>query len=118
MPTMTDGQILKVDDKGRIRIPRERREALLEEFGKSGMTATAFAKWAGIKYPTFAAWVRKRQGAQKASGSEVGSSSGSTADNALHWVARKLHEKAEKTSRAGKTKTFKGSLDTLLKNRG
>lgn len=56
MPAMRDGEILKVDEKGRIRIPRERREALLAEFDRSGMTGSAFAQWAGIKYPTFAAW--------------------------------------------------------------
>ncbi len=34
----------------------------------------------------------------------------------MKGIARKLHEKAEKSRRAGKSKTFKGSLDTLLKN--
>jgi len=57
-----EGQIIKVDVKGRTLVSRQRREALLAEFEKSGMSGAAFAKWAGIKYQTFALWVRKRRG--------------------------------------------------------
>jgi len=54
-------EILPVDCIGRVRIPRERREALLEQFDSSGMNATQFAKWAGVKYTTFASWLQKRR---------------------------------------------------------
>jgi transposase len=54
-------QIVKVDRIGRIKTPRERREALLAEFDQSGMSGQQFAKWAGIKYGTFITWVQKRR---------------------------------------------------------
>ena len=69
-----DGQILKRDSAGRVRTPRERREAILKEFDQSGMSGQKFAKWAGIKYTTFANWLqqrRKRAQAQAPSGAEV-----------------------------------------------
>jgi transposase-like protein len=39
----------------------ERREALLDEFERSGASAMAFAKMAGINYATFANWRQKRR---------------------------------------------------------
>jgi hypothetical protein len=60
-PTMGPEQIVKVDRIGRIKTPRERREALLAEFDRSGMSGQQFAKWAGIKYGTFITWVQKRR---------------------------------------------------------
>jgi hypothetical protein len=59
--TMGQDQIVKVDRMGRIKTPRERREALLAEFDHSGMSGQQFAKWAGIKYGTFITWVQKRR---------------------------------------------------------
>jgi transposase len=55
-------EILKVDRMGRVRVPRERRRALLVEFERSGMSAVEFAKWSGVKYQTFATWVQKKRG--------------------------------------------------------
>ena len=42
--------MLAQDSLGRVRVSRERREALLEEFEGSGMSAVRFAAWAGIKH--------------------------------------------------------------------
>jgi transposase-like protein len=39
----------------------ERREALLDEFEKSGLSGAQFARTVGIKYQTFAYWRRQRQ---------------------------------------------------------
>jgi transposase-like protein len=64
--TRTD-EVLKQDRRGRVRVPQERREALLEEFGRSGLSAAAFARMAGIKYPTFANWLQQRRKAQRRS---------------------------------------------------
>ena len=50
---LTDG-IIKLDTRGRMRTTRERREALLAEFDRSGMSGQKFSAWAGIKYPTWA----------------------------------------------------------------
>jgi hypothetical protein len=53
--------ILKTDERGRVRLPKQRQEALLDAFEKSGMSGQAFAAWAGVKYPTFAHWWAKRR---------------------------------------------------------
>jgi transposase-like protein len=59
-PTRT----LKRDALGRVTVPRERREALVEEFERSGLPATQFARAAGINYQTFAWWVQQRRHAR------------------------------------------------------
>ena len=60
-------EILKQDGRGRVLVSRERREALLEEFEKSGLSGVGFARMAGVKYATFASWIaakkRKREAA-------------------------------------------------------
>jgi transposase-like protein len=58
-------ELLKVDSRGRIQISAERREALLEEFDRSGISGARFAKHYGIKYTTFAHWIRSRKEARK-----------------------------------------------------
>jgi hypothetical protein len=64
----SDGPILKTDTQGRVRTPAVRRERLLDEFERSGLSAVKFSALAGIKYQTFAAWSlrRRKQGAPKA----------------------------------------------------
>lgn len=59
-----DGAILKTDTKGRVQTPAARRESLLDEFEKSGLSASKFAALVGVKYQTFAAWAvrRRKQG--------------------------------------------------------
>lgn len=63
MTTTTDEQtlILKTDALGRVRMPKDRREAILDAFERSGMSGQAFAAHIGVKYPTFATWVQKRR---------------------------------------------------------
>jgi hypothetical protein len=58
---LSAGEILKTDQVGRVRTPRSRREELLEEFERSGLSGIKFAAVAGIKYQTFAAWVARRR---------------------------------------------------------
>ena len=53
--------ILKTDVLGRVRMPAERRERILDAFELSGMSGQAFAKQIGVKYPTFANWIQKRR---------------------------------------------------------
>lgn len=59
--TNAKAELLKQDERGRVRVSAERREALLDEFGPSGMSGAKFARLAGIKYATFANWVMKRR---------------------------------------------------------
>ena len=44
-----------------MRTPRERREAFLEEYERSGMSGIVFAKEHGIKYTTLASWIQKKK---------------------------------------------------------
>lgn len=55
------GRLLKTDTLGRVRTSRERRQAILDEFDQSGVSAAQFAKLAGLRYSTFAAWVQRRK---------------------------------------------------------
>ncbi|MFT4640837.1 MAG: transposase, partial [Verrucomicrobiales bacterium] len=60
-PQSSDSQILKIDSRQRVRVGRQRREALLDEFERSGLSGPAFSKRHGIKYSTFASWSLKRR---------------------------------------------------------
>jgi len=62
--TIGTNEVLKQDRRGRVRVSRERRESLLDEFSRSGLSAAEFARMTGIKYPTFANWVQERRKAQ------------------------------------------------------
>jgi|SRR5579884_2071390 len=54
-------QVLKTDEVGRVRTPAERREQLLAEFERSGLSGSKFAALVGVKYSTFAGWVIRRR---------------------------------------------------------
>jgi len=57
--------LLKTDALGRVRTPAARRERLLDEFERSGMSGVKFAEFVGLKYQTFATWVQLRQRQRK-----------------------------------------------------
>jgi len=59
--TQDESNALRTDTRGRVRTPIERREELLDEFERSGISAMAFAKMAGVNYATFANWRQKRR---------------------------------------------------------
>ncbi|MFA6959473.1 MAG: hypothetical protein WC205_01830 [Opitutaceae bacterium] len=54
-----DGQ--QRDRRGRVSWPRKRREQLLAEYERSGLSQAAFARREGVRYPTFAHWVQERR---------------------------------------------------------
>jgi hypothetical protein len=54
-------EVLKQDRRGRVRVSRERRESVLDEFERSGLSGAKFARLAGINYQTFAGWVQRRK---------------------------------------------------------
>ena len=54
-------EVLKQDARGRVRVSAQRREALLDEFERSGASAAKFARLVGIRYSTFANWVLQRR---------------------------------------------------------
>ena len=86
--TSTEEVILKADKRGRVRMPQERREALLGEFDRSGMSGAKFAAWAGIKYPTFANWVQERR--RKASQSAPGRDREASVPEGVRWIEATL----------------------------
>ncbi len=54
----SSGQFLVQDALGRDGTPREKREQILDEYERSGMSVAAFV---GVKYPTLAWWVQQRR---------------------------------------------------------
>jgi len=58
--TPTDEVVLKQDVLGRVKTPKARREQLLDEFERSGVSGQKFAELAGMKYQTLATWIQKR----------------------------------------------------------
>ena len=62
MTVMEPGsEILKVDEVGRIQTPPEKREAMLAEYDRSGMTGAQFARFVGVRYSTLMYWLQKRR---------------------------------------------------------
>ncbi len=66
------------DRLGRVRTPQSRREELLAEYERSGLSQAAFARRAGVRYPTFAHWVQQRRRGG-ATGEPPAAESGATA---------------------------------------
>ena len=50
-----------VDTRGRMRISKEQRGQILDEFERSGVSGAEFARRSGLKYSTLAGW-RHRHG--------------------------------------------------------
>ena len=86
-------ELLKTDTGGRVRTTPERREALLDEFERGGLSGMRFAARYGLKYPTFASWVARRRRERM----EVGPvpECGPQPDS-----ARSVHERASVPARA------------------
>ena len=62
--SQTDGDrspIFSRDTRGRVLVSPERRESLLAEYDRSGMSGVKFAQYVGIKYSTLASWLQKRR---------------------------------------------------------
>ena len=62
--TDTEEVFLKTDRLGRVHMPADKRELILDRFESSGLSGQAFAAQIGVKYPTFANWVQRRRRAQ------------------------------------------------------
>jgi hypothetical protein len=60
-PTQKESEILKTDTRGRVRTTPARRQELLKEFDKSGLSAPKFAALTGLKYQTLAGWLHQRR---------------------------------------------------------
>jgi hypothetical protein len=58
--TSTESEVCKVDRRGRVHVSAARREALLDEWERSGASLPEFARLVGVKYATLAGWRAKR----------------------------------------------------------
>jgi transposase len=54
-------EVLKADHRGRLRVSRQRRDSLLAEFERSGLSAVRFTETYGINYQTFMGWRKRRK---------------------------------------------------------
>jgi transposase-like protein len=54
------------DRLGRRRVPAQHRAQLVAEYLSSGLSQAAFARRAGMRYPTFAHWVQQARRAARA----------------------------------------------------
>jgi len=54
-------EILKRDKRGRVWMKPKRREALLDEFERSGLSGAQFARLTGVNYSSFQNWVVRRR---------------------------------------------------------
>ena len=61
-PTFMDktSLVLKGDELGRVRTPRDRRLMLIEEFRRSKLSASKFALLEGVAYNRFWKWLREQ----------------------------------------------------------
>ena len=57
--------VLKQDTLGRVHTPPERREALVAEFRRSGLSAMQFTRLVGVRYSTFWTWLKLQDGGGK-----------------------------------------------------
>jgi hypothetical protein len=82
----TDGVILKTDVLGRVKTPAARREQLLDEYERSGMSGVAFAAFVGIKYQTFATWAQQRRRRRKAAAVTKPPVKPGASNNSVRWM--------------------------------
>jgi len=81
--TKADESVLKTDVLGRVMISAARRETLLDEFERSGLSGTKFAALVGIKYPTFATWAQRRR---RQRGDYVAAKRSTPATDKVRWL--------------------------------
>ncbi len=60
-----EGEVLKRDVLGRVKTAKERREVILDEFERSGLSGSKFATLVGVNYQTFASWAQRRRRERK-----------------------------------------------------
>ena len=100
--TIGKAEILKQDGRGRVRMPARRREALLDEFEKSGASGAKLARRAGIKDATFAGWVLKRRRQRGKAGKTLPSLPGGADDAVVRSGPVRLFEAVVEGGSAGR----------------
>ena len=77
--------LLKTDGRGRVVTPLAQREALLDEFERSGLSGMRFAALHGVKYPSFANWVQRRR-RERGAGGPGESNRQQRGDTVVQWL--------------------------------
>lgn len=90
---MEQRSLLRQDVKGRVQTPAARREELLDEFDRGGLSGAKFAALVGVKYSTFAFWVarRKRERAGTSGAKNTGRAGALRLVEAMMPVRREVH---------------------------
>jgi len=91
-------EIIKTDTRGRVQTPSARREGLLDEFERSGLSAVKFAALVGIKYQTFANWAQKRRRQRAVSGPASG---GHATGDPVRWLEAVVQQAQGSTHQSG-----------------
>jgi DNA-binding transcriptional regulator YiaG len=111
----SSGQVLKIDTLARVRTSRERRQELLAEFERSGLSGSKFAALVGVKYSTFAAWAARRKRSQP-----VATATAKVVDGAakVRWLEAVIDraQSADGTSPSTLTVQFAGGARAEIAN--
>ncbi len=59
-PVVAESVLVTTDSRGRVRVSKEQRRAVLAQFEQSGLSAAKCAKVSGLKYSTLAGWLQPR----------------------------------------------------------
>lgn len=103
--------MLKRDVRGRVCTPAERREALLDEFERSGLSGPKFAALVGVKYQTLAWWRHERR-KRRALPAKAGKGANSPGSMSLRLVEAVVSPGA--TKRAQRADRVSGALQMHL----
>lgn len=109
--TTPPDEVRKTDVLGRVRTPKERREALLEEFARSGVSGKKFAALVGVNYQTFASWVQLRR---KARGQDPPTAGKSAGPGRGMGTLRLVEAVVESAGKAGEVAPGRAGLVVLL----
>jgi transposase-like protein len=110
--TNSESQVLKFDTKGRVFTPPERRQQLLDEFERSGVSGVKFAALVGINYSTFIVWVRARRQQRRRMEPAPKPSTNPTPN--VRWLEAVLDQAQGQTGEAGATLLVRLSGGTQL----
>ena len=63
-------QLLKTDERGRVRSTQQQRDRVLDAYEASGLSGPEFSRVHGVKYQTFATWRQKRREQREGKGAK------------------------------------------------
>ena len=101
------GEILSRDAQGRVLVSRERRELLLEQYDRSGMSGVKFADYVAIRYSTLAYWLqsRRRKREREKSLLNAGAETGPSQSNG-GWIEALVENGAQPRLQAGALRIY------------